>query len=129
MVLNEYVGKGKSPGKSTSGRMISGREQEVLSLIAEGFSNKQIARELSIGETTVKGHVANILGKLELVDRTQAAVYAGEWADLASDGCAAARLRLFAQGLSAGIACRRATLRRDAPIHSDLRFMVRGARR
>jgi NarL family two-component system response regulator LiaR len=52
------------------------RERDVIALLAEGWSNKQIARELSISETTVKGHVANILGKLELVDRTQAAVYA-----------------------------------------------------
>lgn len=52
------------------------REKDVIALLAEGWSNKQIARELSISETTVKGHVANILGKLELVDRTQAAVYA-----------------------------------------------------
>jgi len=52
------------------------RERDVIALLAEGWSNKQIARELSIGETTVKGHVANIPGKLELVDRTQAAVYA-----------------------------------------------------
>jgi NarL family two-component system response regulator LiaR len=52
------------------------RERDVIALLAEGLSNKQIARELSISETTVKGHVANILGKLELTDRTQAAVYA-----------------------------------------------------
>ncbi len=52
------------------------RERDVIALLAEGSSNKQIARELSISETTVKGHVANILGKLELTDRTQAAVYA-----------------------------------------------------
>jgi len=52
------------------------RERDVIALLAEGQSNKQIARELSISETTVKGHVANILGKLALADRTQAAVYA-----------------------------------------------------
>ncbi len=52
------------------------RERDVIALVAEGLSNKQIARDLSISETTVKGHVANILGKLELTDRTQAAVYA-----------------------------------------------------
>jgi NarL family two-component system response regulator LiaR len=52
------------------------RERDVIALLAEGQSNKQIARALSISETTVKGHVANILGKLELADRTQAAVYA-----------------------------------------------------
>ncbi len=55
---------------------LTDRERDVIALLAEGRSNKQIARELSISETTVKGHVANILGKLELADRTQAAVYA-----------------------------------------------------
>ena len=55
---------------------LTDRERDVIALLAEGQSNKQIARELSISETTVKGHVANILGKLELTDRTQAAVYA-----------------------------------------------------
>lgn len=55
---------------------LTDREREVIALLAEGQSNKQIARTLSISETTVKGHVANILGKLELTDRTQAAVYA-----------------------------------------------------
>ncbi len=55
---------------------LTDRERDVIALVAEGQSNKQIARELSISETTVKGHVANILGKLELTDRTQAAVYA-----------------------------------------------------
>ncbi len=52
------------------------REQEVLRLIADGMSNAEIASSLSIGEKTVKGHVSNILGKLYLQDRTQAAVYA-----------------------------------------------------
>jgi len=52
------------------------RERQVIALLAEGLSNKQIARTLSVSETTIKGHVANILSKLELQDRTQAAVYA-----------------------------------------------------
>ena len=52
------------------------REQEVLRLIAQGLSNTEIADTLSIGEKTVKGHVSNVLGKLYLQDRTQAAVYA-----------------------------------------------------
>ena len=56
--------------------LLTERERDVIALLAEGQSNKQIARTLSISETTVKGHVANILGKLELADRTQAAVYA-----------------------------------------------------
>ncbi|MGB7116523.1 MAG: response regulator transcription factor [Anaerolineales bacterium] len=52
------------------------REMEVLHLIANGLSNARIAEQLVISEKTVKGHVSNILGKLHLADRTQAAVYA-----------------------------------------------------
>ena len=52
------------------------RELEVLMLIANGYPNSQIAEELVISENTVKGHVSNILSKLHLADRTQAAVYA-----------------------------------------------------
>jgi two-component system, NarL family, response regulator LiaR len=52
------------------------RELEVLALIARGMSNKLIARELGVAERTVKTHVSNILGKLGLSDRTQAALYA-----------------------------------------------------
>ena len=52
------------------------REMQVLKLIANGLNNNQIAQELIISEHTVKGHVSNILSKLHLADRTQAAVYA-----------------------------------------------------
>lgn len=52
------------------------REMEVLKLIANGLSNTQIAEQLVISEYTVKGHVSNILSKLHLADRTQAAVLA-----------------------------------------------------
>lgn len=55
---------------------LSNREMEVLRLIAAGSSNADIAVQLVISEKTVKGHVSNILGKLHLADRTQAAVYA-----------------------------------------------------
>ncbi len=54
---------------------LSKREVEVLSALARGRSNKEIAKELSIGEETVKTHVSNILSKLHLADRTQAAIY------------------------------------------------------
>jgi DNA-binding NarL/FixJ family response regulator len=52
------------------------REQEVLRCIADGMSNAQIAEALVISEKTVKSHVSNILNKLHLSDRTQAAVFA-----------------------------------------------------
>ena len=52
------------------------REMEVLKLIADGLTNRQIADQLFISQNTVKGHVSNIFSKLHLADRTQAAVYA-----------------------------------------------------
>jgi DNA-binding NarL/FixJ family response regulator len=52
------------------------RELEILKLIANAQTNSQIAEQLVISEYTVKGYVSNILSKLHLVDRTQAAVYA-----------------------------------------------------
>lgn len=55
---------------------LSEREMEVLKLVADGMSNGEIAEMLVISEKTVKSHVSNILGKLHVADRTQAAVYA-----------------------------------------------------
>lgn len=52
------------------------REFEVLTLIAEGQNNKEIAEELFISEKTVKNHVSNIFRKINVSDRTQAAIYA-----------------------------------------------------
>jgi len=52
------------------------RELEVLRLIAQGLNNHEIAQRLTISEKTVKTHVSNILGKLQVEDRTQAAIYA-----------------------------------------------------
>jgi len=57
---------------------LTDREMEVLKLIASGMSNSEIAEKLVISVNTVKGHVSNILSKLQLADRTQAAVYAWE---------------------------------------------------
>lgn len=55
---------------------LSERELEVLKLIAAGLSNAEMAARLFLSEKTIKGHVSNILSKLQLGDRTQAAVYA-----------------------------------------------------
>jgi NarL family two-component system response regulator LiaR len=52
------------------------REVEVLRLIAAGLNNREIAERLVISEKTVKTHVSSILSKLDLEDRTQAAIYA-----------------------------------------------------
>lgn len=55
---------------------ISPREKEILALLAQGMSNKEIAKKLYISEYTVKNHVRNILDKLHVRSRTQAVVYA-----------------------------------------------------
>jgi NarL family two-component system response regulator LiaR len=65
-----------TPRKPEAGAQLTDREREVLRLLADGRSNKEIARNLVVSERTVKGHVSNILGKLGLQDRTQAALYA-----------------------------------------------------
>ena len=64
----------RSPEQATVA--LSDRETEVLRLLAGGKANKEIARELSIGEQTVKTHVSSVLGKLGVQSRTQAALYA-----------------------------------------------------
>lgn len=52
------------------------REREILILIAKGYINKEIAQNLSISEKTVKNHISNLFKKIDVSDRTQAAVYA-----------------------------------------------------
>ena len=58
------------------GSQLTRREIEVLTLVARGRNNRAIGQELFIGEETVKTHISNILAKLHLADRTQAAIYA-----------------------------------------------------
>ena len=69
--LMQEVSGGRPPDAG-----LTERELEVLRLIARGMSNKLIAHELVVSEKTVKTHVSNILAKLHLADRTQAALYA-----------------------------------------------------
>ena len=65
----------KSPKESVK---LTPREIEVISKIAEGLSNKEIAQNLSIETQTVKNHIHNILDKLQLHNRLEAVVYARE---------------------------------------------------
>lgn len=57
-------------------RRLTGRELEIMAALAEGLNNQGIAKKLFISENTVKKHIGNLLDKLELNDRTQAAIYA-----------------------------------------------------
>ena len=69
----EQIAAGARPRASD---VLTPRELEVLRLIARGRSNKRIALELGVAEKTVKTHVGHVLAKLDLADRTQAALYA-----------------------------------------------------
>lgn len=72
--LLDAVRRGTSGGEPLTS--LSQRERDVLALMAEGLSNHTIGEKLEISEKTVKTHVSNILAKLGVADRTQAAVYA-----------------------------------------------------
>ena len=65
-----------NPDRAAKAEALTERELEVLRLVAKGLSNDEIARSLSISEATVRTHVSNILAKLSLDSRTQAALYA-----------------------------------------------------
>ncbi|MET8945548.1 response regulator transcription factor [Streptomyces sp. NPDC004542] len=71
LLSQEQANSGQGRGGS-----LTEREREVLGLIADGRSNREIARALVLSEKTVKTHVSNILMKLDLADRTQAALWA-----------------------------------------------------
>lgn len=73
-VLQDLQGVARDPNDPFAD--LTTREREVLTRIASGLSNAEIAAEFVISENTVKGYVSNVLSKLHLADRTQAAVFA-----------------------------------------------------
>jgi DNA-binding NarL/FixJ family response regulator len=75
-VAGALLSQDQNPAGHGRGNALTEREREVLTLIADGRSNREIARALVLSEKTVKTHVSNILMKLDLADRTQAALWA-----------------------------------------------------
>lgn len=79
-VLEEFAQTTPAPAEQEAEApgiaQLTARERQVLRLIAQGRSNKEIGGELEIAERTVKTHISNIFAKLELSDRTQAAIFA-----------------------------------------------------
>lgn len=75
-VAQKVVTSLRHPQETTKDDLLTDRETEILKLVAKGLPNQHIARELDISERTVRTHVSNILRKLHLPNRTQAALYA-----------------------------------------------------
>lgn len=75
-LMSRVVQSSQGTTEIAASNNLTKREMEVLRLLAEGLSNRELAEALTISEKTVKKHVSSILGKLNLADRTQAAIYA-----------------------------------------------------
>jgi len=74
--LFQQLSKQALPGDTTLGKNLTDREQEILKLISQGMTNAEIAQTLFLSEGTVRNYVSSILEKLDVEDRTQAAVLA-----------------------------------------------------
>jgi DNA-binding NarL/FixJ family response regulator len=77
-LIREFARLGVPGGGDGRAASLSGREREVLALVARGLSNAEVAAALALSEHTVKTHVAHVLAKLGLRDRVQAVVFAYE---------------------------------------------------
>ena len=75
-LLSEFSNLAGEPAPEPGGPKLSDREREVLKLVAQGLTNREAANALHLSENTVKNHVANILDKLHLRSRLEAAMYA-----------------------------------------------------
>ena len=75
-LLDHFAGQLPSTGPPPELARLTERELEILTLLAEGLSNAELAERLFLSETTVKSHVSSVLRKLDLRDRVQAVVLA-----------------------------------------------------
>jgi DNA-binding NarL/FixJ family response regulator len=75
-ILREFARLGIESPPPDSTRSLTPRERQVLRLVSKGMTNKEIGAQLHIAENTVKNHLRNILEKLHLQNRAQAAAYA-----------------------------------------------------
>ena len=78
VLIEDYVRRLQSQGLTDSYHLLTAREKEVLQLLAEGRSNKEVATELDVGLSTVETHRANLMQKLNLHNTAEIVLYACE---------------------------------------------------